>query len=338
MSTESACPLKPSDFASNQEVRWCPGCGDYAILAGIKKTLAKLHSDKSKVCVVSGIGCSSRFPYYVSTFGFHSIHGRAATIGTGLKLARPDLSVWIITGDGDALAIGGNHFIHLIRRNVNVKIILFNNRIYGLTKGQYSPTTLKGQKTKSSPMGVPEDPIRPISVAIGAEATFAARVLDSDVHLMEEVLEQAALHQGTAFVEVYQNCVIFNDGTYNYIADKNRRADAMLTLAHGQPMLFGKNHEKGIRLHGLKPEIVNVADVDPATLLKHDAHCADPSLAFLLSRMRYPEFPEPMGVFRDVSTPTYDGVVRQQMADARQSLGVGDLQTLLLGREHWKVA
>jgi 2-oxoglutarate ferredoxin oxidoreductase subunit beta len=335
--TGERCALKASDFASNQEVRWCPGCGDYSILAQVKKVLAKLNFDRSKVCFVSGIGCSSRFPYYVSTFGFHGIHGRAATIASGLKLTRPDLSVWIVTGDGDALSIGGNHFIHLVRRNMDVKVLLFNNRIYGLTKGQYSPTTLKGQKTKSSPMGVPEDPIRPISIAIGAEATFAARVLDTDVKLLESVLERAALHKGTAFVEVYQNCVIFNDGTYDAIAEREVRADRTLTMEHGKPLIFGKNREKGIRLNGITPEVVNVADVGEDAILKHDAHGADPSLAFLLSRMRYPEFPEPMGIFREVGLGTYNDTVHAQIAQAKKDRGEGELQKLLRGNESWKV-
>ena len=230
------CPLKPQDFASNQEVKWCPGCGDYSVLAMIKKVLAKTGVDKSKTVFVSGIGCSSRFPYYMDTYGFHSIHGRAPTLATGLKLARPDLSVWIATGDGDGLSIGGNHLMHLLRRNVDVKILLFNNRIYGLTKGQYSPTSELGKKTKSSPMGVPDNPIRPISLAMGVEATFAARVLDGDVKHLEYVLERAAKHVGTAFVEVYQNCAIFNDGAFDYLQDReNKRRPRRSTSSTASP-------------------------------------------------------------------------------------------------------
>src|SRR6266487_2442410 len=229
--------LKASDFASDQDIRWCPGCGDYSILMQTKKVLAKLGVDRSKTVFVSGIGCSSRFPYYLNTYGFHSIHGRAPTVATGLKLARPELNIWIATGDGDALSIGGNHFLHVIRRNLDVKILLFNNRIYGLTKGQYSPTSEKGKKTKSSPMGVPDFPIRPISLAIAAEATFAARAIDIDVKHLEYVLERAAKHRGAAFVEIYQNCNIFNDGAYNYATQKETKSDTTLNLEHGKPLI-----------------------------------------------------------------------------------------------------
>jgi len=331
MSTE----LKPQDFASNQEVRWCPGCGDYSVLATVKKVMAKVGLDRSKTVVVSGIGCSSRFPYYVSTYGFHSIHGRAPTLATGLKLARPDLNVWIATGDGDALSIGGNHFLHLVRRNVDVKILLFNNRIYGLTKGQYSPTSEQGKKTKSSPYGAPERPIRPISVALGADATFAARVLDADIRQMEYVMERAARHVGTAFVEVYQNCVIFNDGAYRF-ADKETRADTTISLEHGKPLIFGKNRERGIRLRGLTPEIVNVADVPQDQLLVHDEK--DAALAFMLSRMAQPQMPEPFGVFRDVQMPTYEQQVHGQIEQVVAKEGEGDLQELLTGTETWTVS
>ena len=329
---------KPADFASSQEVRWCPGCGGYAVLANVRKVLAKLQFDRSKTVFVSGIGCSSRFPYYMNTYGFHSIHGRAATLATGLKLARPDLSVWIVTGDGDALAIGGNHFLHLLRRNVDVKILLFNNRISGLTKGQYSPTSEFGMKTKSSPDGSPEDPVRPISVAIGAEASFAARALDSDGPGLEYVLERAAKHVGTAFVEIYQNCVIFNDGAFDFLGDRESRADRLLYLEHGKPMIFGKNRDRGIRLNGLSPEIVPTAGLDPASLLHHDESVRDPNLAFLLSRMRHPEFPEPVGVFRDVQLPVYNQTVHKQIADATARRGAGDIQQLLNGNHNWTIS
>lgn len=329
--------LKPGDYASNQEVRWCPGCGDYAILAMTKKVLAKMGVDRSKTVFVSGIGCSSRFPYYMGTYGFHSIHGRAPTLATGLKLARPDLNVWMVTGDGDALSIGGNHFLHLIRRNVDMKVLLFNNRIYGLTKGQYSPTSEQGKKTKSSPMGAPENPMRPISVAIGAEATFAARALDVDVKHLEYVLERAAKHVGTAFVEIYQNCVIFNDDAFGYVTDKTVKSDHTIYLEHGKPLVFGKDAEKGIRLHGMDPEIVSTKDVKSDDLLIHDEKAAEPSLAFLLSRMRHPEFPEPVGVFRAVEQPTYVDLVRKQVTQAIAQKGQGDLQALLTGSETWTV-
>jgi len=337
MTTRTQSPPKPADFASCQEVRWCPGCGDYAILANVRKVLAKLHFNRSKTVFVSGIGCSSRFPYYMNTYGFHSIHGRAATLATGLKLARPDLSVWIVTGDGDALAIGGNHFLHLLRRNVDVKVLLFNNRIYGLTKGQYSPTSEFGKKTKSSPDGSPEDPVRPISVAIGAEASFAARAIDSDGACLENVIERAAKHVGTALVEVYQNCVIFNDGAYDHLGARDNRADRLLYLEHGKPLIFGKNRDRGIRLNGLRPEIVSTARVDPSQLLHHDETSQDPSLAFLLSRLRQPEFPEPMGVFRDVQLPVYNETVHGQVRDAIGRRGRGDVQKLLTGNSTWTV-
>src|SRR4051812_30745904 len=277
--------LKPTDFASDQDVRWCPGCGDYSILMQTKKVLAKMGVDRSKTVFVSGIGCSSRFPYYMNTYGFHSIHGRAPTFVTGLKLARPELNIWMVTGDGDALSIGGNHFMHIIRRNVDVKILLFNNRIYGLTKGQYSPTSERGKRTKSTPMGSPEQPIRPISIAIAAEASFAARAIDIDVKHLEYVLERAAKHTGTAFVEIYQNCNIFNDGAFEYATDKQTKSDTTVYLEHGKPLVFGKAADKGIRLHGTTPEVVSLKDVPADDLLHHDERASEPSLAFLLSRL-----------------------------------------------------
>src|SRR5438477_2663739 len=280
--------LKPSDYASDQEVRWCPGCGDYSILMQTKKVFAKLGIDRSKTVFISGIGCSSRFPYYMNTYGFHSIHGRAPTLATGLKLARPDLNIWIVTGDGDALSIGGNHFMHIIRRNVDVKILMFNNRIYGLTKGQYSPTSEQGKLTKSTPMGSPDYPVRPLSIAIAAEASFAARAIDVEVKHLEYVLERAAKHRGTAFVEIYQNCNIFNDGAFEYATDKNTKSDTTLYLENGKPLVFGKETDKGIRLHAMKPEVVNLKDVDQDDLIIHDEKTPEPSHAFLLSRMRYP--------------------------------------------------
>jgi 2-oxoglutarate ferredoxin oxidoreductase subunit beta len=331
-------PLKPSDFASNQDVRWCPGCGDFAILTVVKKIMAKLGVDKSQTAFISGIGCSSRFPYYMNTYGFHSIHGRAPTLATGLKLSRPDLSVWMVTGDGDGLSIGGNHFMHMIRRNVDIKVLLFNNRIYGLTKGQYSPTSEKGKKTKSSPAGSPEQPIRPISIAIGAEASFAARAVDVDIKHLEYVLERAAKHKGCAFVEIYQNCVIFNDNAFEPLSDKEVKADHTVYLENGKPLVFGKNKEKGIRLNGLNPEVVDLSNTPADDLLVHDEAAREPSQAFLLSRMRHPEFPEPMGVFRAVEQEEYAATVRKQLDQAVATKGKGDLQALLTGTETWKVA
>src|SRR5438105_2637623 len=283
--------LKPQDYATDQDVRWCPGCGDYSILMQTKKVLAKLGMDRSKTVFISGIGCSSRFPYYMNTYGFHSIHGRAPTFATGLKLARPDLTVWMVTGDGDGLSIGGNHLLHIIRRNVDVKILLFNNRIYGLTKGQYSPTSEQGKKTKSTPMGSPEFPIRPASIALAAGATFYARSIDVDVKHLEYVLERAAAHRGTALVEIYQNCNIFNDGAYDHLTDKVTKSENTLYLEQGKPMIFGKAADKGIRLHDLTPEVTDLKTTDPDDLLMHDEKQADPTIAFLLSRMGHPRFP-----------------------------------------------
>src|SRR5438045_3333602 len=328
--------LKPADYGTDQDVRWCPGCGDYAILAQMKKVLAKLGVDRSKTVFISGIGCSSRFPYYMNTFGFHSIHGRAPTFATGLKLARPELNLWIATGDGDALSIGGNHFLHVIRRNLDVKILLFNNRIYGLTKGQYSPTSEHGKKTKSTPMGAPDYPIRPLSIAIAAGATFAARSIDVDVKHLEFVLERAAKHVGTAVVEIYQNCNIFNDGAFDYATDKNTKSDTTLYLEHGKPLVFAGG-KKGIRLHDMTPEVVDITEGNKDDLLIHDEKAPEPSLAFLLSRMRYPDFPEPLGVFRDVAHERYVDTVRKQITKAKETRGEGDLQHLLTGTETWTV-
>lgn len=331
--------LKAADFASDQDVRWCPGCGDYSILMQTKKVLAKMGVDRSKTVFISGIGCSSRFPYYMNTYGFHSIHGRAPTFATGLKLARPELNIWMVTGDGDALSIGGNHFMHIVRRNVDVKILLFNNRIYGLTKGQYSPTSEQGKKTKSTPMGSPDQPIRPASIAVAAEASFAARAIDVDVKHLEYVLERAAKHKGTAFVEIYQNCNIFNDGAYDYATDKATKAETTIYLEHGKPLVFGKDSNKGIRLNGMSPEIVEIGDgkVSRDDLLMHDEKTVEPSLAFMLSRMRYPDFPEPLGVFRDVDQDRYVDLVRRQNQSAIEKLGGGDLQKLVTGDETWTV-
>lgn len=326
-------PLTANDYGSDQLVRWCPGCGDYSILAQVKKVFARLAVKRHNTVFVSGIGCSSRFPYYMNTYGIHSIHGRAPTFATGLKLGRPDLNVWLVTGDGDALSIGGNHFIHLIRRNVDLKILLFNNRIYGLTKGQYSPTTERGKKNKSAPMGAPDTPLRPATIALAAEASFVARTVDRDLKHLEYVLERAAAHRGTAFVEIYQNCNIFNDGAFSYATEKDSKPDTTLYLEHGKPMTFGKSNEKGIRLNGLKPEVSSLG----ADVLVHDEADPDPTRAFLLSRMRHPEFPEPMGVLRCVERERYDQTVHAQIADARKASGEGDIDELIAGDETWRV-
>jgi len=330
--------LTPNDYASAQDVRWCPGCGDYAILAQMKKVLANLQIPREKLVFVSGIGCSSRFPYYLETYGIHSIHGRAPTIATGLKAVRPDLSVWVITGDGDGLSIGGNHLLHCIRRNLDINIILFNNRIYGLTKGQYSPTSLVGKVTKSSPMGTIDNPLHILSVAIGCEATFVARTVDVYSQHLGMVLQRAAEHRGTSFVEVYQNCVVFNDGAFDYATERESRADWTLELEHGKPLVFGKNRDKGIRLNGLDPEVVTLGNgITEKDLLVHDEQAPQPSLAYLLTRMHYPEFPEPIGVFRAVDRPRYDERLNAQVQAAIEKQGPGDLDALFREGDTWRI-
>jgi len=339
MSIDTALPLlTPQDFASDQDVRWCPGCGDYSILAQMKKVLPGLGVPPERMVFVSGIGCSSRFPYYMNTYGIHSIHGRAPAIATGLKASRPDLSVWVITGDGDALSIGGNHLIHAIRRNLDLNIVLFNNRIYGLTKGQYSPTSPLGQVTKSTPMGSIDNPLHPLSIAIGCEATFVARSHDVNIKHLAMVLRRAAEHKGTSFVEVYQNCNVFNDGAWDYATSRETKFDTVVELEHGKPILFGKNREKGIRLNGIEPEVVELGKgVTEDDLLFHDENAPEPSLAYLLSRMRHPEFPEPIGVFRAVDRPRYEVMLNDQIEEARLKQGPGDLQALFSAGETWEV-
>jgi 2-oxoglutarate ferredoxin oxidoreductase subunit beta len=337
MSTLSI-PLTAKDFATDQDVRWCPGCGDYSILAQMKKVLAGLGVVREKTVFVSGIGCSSRFPYYLNTYGFHSIHGRAPTFATGLKVCRPDLQVWVITGDGDGLSIGGNHLVHAIRRNVDLKIVLFNNEIYGLTKGQYSPTSRTGTRTKSSPLGSIDNPLHPLSIAIGAEATFVARTIDTDVNHLTETLRRAGQHKGSAFVEVYQNCKIFNDGVFEYATDKSIKADNTLYLEHGKPLIFGKDRNKGIRLHGLDPEIVTIGNgINIDDLLMHDERAEEPSLAYLLSRMVHPRFPECVGVYRCVQRPTYDELLNKQIEDVVRAKGKGKLEDLFASDDVWVV-
>ena len=330
--------LKAADFASDQDVRWCPGCGDYSILAQMKKVLPELGVPREKIVFISGIGCSSRFPYYMNTYGMHSIHGRAPTFATGLKSTRPDLMVWVITGDGDALSIGGNHFVHVLRRNLDINIVLFNNRIYGLTKGQYSPTSTEGQVTKSTPMGSIDHPLSPLSVALAAEATFVARSLDAHVKHLGMVLKRASEHKGTSLVEVYQNCNVFNDGAMAYAQEKKQRADNVVELEHGKPLVFGKQSEKGIRLVGNQLEIVQRQDVPDDDLLLHDEKALNPSIQMMLARMRYPEMPEPIGILRDVeNVATYDEQINDQVALAKEKRGVGDLETLFHTGDTWIV-
>ncbi|MEX2315816.1 MAG: 2-oxoacid:ferredoxin oxidoreductase subunit beta [Pirellulales bacterium] len=340
MSVDLPLPvLKPTDFASDQDVRWCPGCGDYSILAQMKKVLPNLGIPREKMVFISGIGCSSRFPYYMNTYGMHSIHGRAPAVATGLKAVRPDLHVWVITGDGDGLSIGGNHLMHAIRRNLDINIVLFNNRIYGLTKGQYSPTSPLGKKTASTPMGAIDNPLHPLSIAIGCEATFVARSIDTNIKHLGEVLKRAAEHSGTAFVEVYQNCNVFNDLAWSYATERETKADTTLELEHGKPLIFGKNRDKGIRLNGMDPEVVELGKgISEDDLLFHDEKAPEPSLAYLLSRMRYEDgYPEPIGVFRCVDRPRYDAMINEQVEQATAKMGVGDLDKLFHTGDTWEV-
>ena len=325
--------LTKKDFTSDQEVRWCPGCGDYAILAAVQSFMPELDLKRENIVFVSGIGCAARFPYYMETYGMHSIHGRAPAIATGLSTSRPDLSVWVVTGDGDALSIGGNHLIHALRRNVNIKILLFNNQIYGLTKGQYSPTSELGKVTKSTPMGSLDWPFNPLSLAIGAEATFVARAIDTDRAHLTEVLRTAAAHRGSAFVEIFQNCNIYNDGAFDFVRDDKTNR---IYLEHGKPIRFGEESEKGVRQ---RPDgSVEVADVtDESELLVHDANHADSSLAFALTRLTQSTCgATPVGVFRDIERPVYDQLMAEQLETARAQRE-GDLAALLGAGDTWQI-
>ena len=331
--------LAKKDFVSNQEVRWCPGCGDYAILNTVQKVMPDLGIPREKVVFVSGIGCSSRFPYYMNTYGFHGIHGRAPAIATGIKAANPELSVWVITGDGDALSIGGNHFMHVLRRNLDINYILFNNRIYGLTKGQYSPTSVFGQRTKSTPMGVIDYPVNPLSLAIASEATFVARSIDIDVKHLGAMVEAAAKHKGVSFLEVYQNCNIFNDGAFDYFAERNVRPDKVLYLEDGKPMIFGKDRNQGIRMNGAHPEVVTIGEngITESDILVHNINLQDPSVAFMLARMEQPDFPQPVGIFRAVERPSYDQMMADQIETAIARSGPGTLEQLIYSGDMWTV-
>jgi 2-oxoglutarate/2-oxoacid ferredoxin oxidoreductase subunit beta len=336
--TVTAPTLTRKDFVTDQEVRWCPGCGDYAILAQMQKVLPELGIPREKIVFISGIGCSSRFPYYMNTYGVHSIHGRAPTLATGLNAVDPSLQIWVVTGDGDGLSIGGNHLLHALRRNVDINILLFNNRIYGLTKGQYSPTSLPGHKTKSSPMGSIEQSFNPLSVALGAEATFVARSVDVHTKHLAEILRRAAAHRGTSFVEIYQNCLIYNPEAWDHVTDADVKEENTLLLEHGKPMIFGKKRDKGIRLNGLTPEVVALGDgITEEDLLVHDEHAELPSLAYILSRMEPPAFPVPLGVFRTVEKPTYADLMIGQVKKAVQQRGEGDLSKLYHDADTWVV-
>jgi 2-oxoglutarate ferredoxin oxidoreductase subunit beta len=331
-------PLSAKDFASDQEVRWCPGCGDFSVLAQLKKALSTLGRPREDFVFFSGAGCASRLPYYLSSYGFHGSHGRAPALATGLKLVRPGLSVWVVTGDGDALGVGTSQLVHALRRNVDVKILLFNNETYGLTRGQYSPTSRAGTRTRSSPNGSVETPLRPLSMALAAEATFVARTIDVDVDHLTATLRRAGEHKGAAFVEIYQNCKVFNDGVFDYATDKVVKSDSLLYLEHGKPLLFGQDQNRGIRLRGLAPEVVPAGNGgDAGELLVHDERQADPYLAFLLSRMSYPDFPECVGVLRSVERPTHDGLLREEIEGAVRREGAVDLDELLAGEETWDI-
>jgi 2-oxoglutarate ferredoxin oxidoreductase subunit beta len=330
--------LTTKDYKSDQEVRWCPGCGDYAILAAFQSFLPELGIPRENLVIISGIGCSSRLPYYVDSYGMHSIHGRAPAIATGLAATRQDLSVWVITGDGDALSIGGNHLIHALRRNVNIKILLFNNRIYGLTKGQYSPTSEQGKVTKSTPFGSLDTPFSPLSLAVGAEATFVARTIDSDRKHLTSVLRAAADHRGTAFVEIYQNCPIFNDEAFAPLTDAETKDRRLIRLEHGEPIRFGPGRSHGLRFgrYGAL-EAAEVAGADEDSLLVHDAEAADPAYAFALSRLGADFSHTPIGVIRQVARPSYDDLMAAQLEEARAKQGHGDLADLLAGPDTWQV-
>ena len=330
-------PLQKKDYRSDQEVRWCPGCGDYAILHAVTQVFADLQLDRSKTVIISGIGCSSRFPYYMSTYGFHTIHGRALAVATGAKLANPDLDVWVVTGDGDAMSIGGNHLIHTLRRNVNLKILMFNNRIYGLTKGQFSPTSLQGKVTKSSPMGALDRPFNPMALALGAGATFVARSGDVLAKHLPEVLKAAAKHKGTAFVEIMQNCNIFNDGAWDHLVEKDVRDDHMVDLRPGKPVRFGKNLHLGVRLRGLELETFEITPANEAECIVWDPTAANPAIAFMIAHFVESQQPTPIGVFRDVKCESFDEQVHAQIASARAKKGEGDLAKLLDSGDVWDV-
>ncbi len=328
---------KPKDFTTDQDVRWCPGCGDYAILTAVRKTLPKLQTRKEDYVFVSGIGCAARFPYYMETYGMHSIHGRAPAFATGIKLANPQLDVWLVSGDGDLLSIGGNHTMHTMRRNVDINIILLNNRIYGLTKGQYSPTSEFGKKTKSTPMGSPDYPINPLTFAVGSGCTFIARTIDIDVKHLEAVMTRAAVHRGTAFIEVYQDCNIYNHQVWFYASKKEGRLANTVACEHGKPLIFGPDRNKGLRMAGTHLEVVEIGNgISEADILVHDE--TDQCLAFLLSQLTHPEFPEPIGViYNGESREPYEQVVVAQVREAIDAKGPGDLKALLNEGETWVV-
>lgn len=333
--------LTAKDFVTDQEVRWCPGCGDYSILKQVQTVLPTLGIPRENIAIISGIGCSSRFPYYMNTFGMHSIHGRATAIASGLKAARPDLSVWIVTGDGDSMSIGGNHLIHLLRRNFNLQILVFNNQIYGLTKGQYSPTSEEHKVTKSTPYGSLDHPFNPGALAMGADATFVARSMDRDVKHLQEMIRRSHAHQGSSFLEIYQNCNIFNDGAFELFTEKSSKAEQALFVEHGMPLLFGASMEKGIRLDGLRPEVVNLSDgysVDDLWIHdEKDVYKAQTLVRLFDAPSVEPHFPRPFGVFYAIERPCYESLIYEQVEQTIEVKGKGDLDALLAGKETWTV-
>jgi 2-oxoglutarate ferredoxin oxidoreductase subunit beta len=336
---ETAVKFTAKDFKSDQEVRWCPGCGDHAVLSSVQRALAELGIPKEKIAFISGIGCSSRFPYYMDTYGFHGIHGRASAIASGVKTANTELSVWQITGDGDALAIGGNHFIHTVRRNIDINLILFNNEIYGLTKGQYSPTSSKGLVTKTSPYGTVEEPFSVGELVIGAKGKFFARTVDANISLSTQIYIEAAKHKGTSVVEILQNCVIFNDGIHDDVAGKEVRDERTIILKQGQPMIFGKNNDKGLILDGLKLKVVKLGEngITEKDLIVHDATEPNPGIQYMLANMRYPEYPVALGIIRSVEGLTYDSSVHRQIEDVKQKSKIKCMDDLLMSGSTWKV-
>jgi len=337
--TDTATRYSRADFRSDQEVRWCPGCGDYTILASVQNFFAGLDLDREKIVFVSGIGCAARFPYYMNTYGIHGIHGRAPAIASGIAVANPELSVWVVTGDGDALSIGGNHLIHALRRNVNIKILLFNNQIYGLTKGQYSPTSEEGKITKTSPMGSIDHPFNPVSLALGSEATFVARTVDMDRKHSAEVLADAYQHDGAAFVEIYQNCNVFNDKAFRELTGKAERDENRINLVHGEPVVFGPDGGKGVIIEHGTARIVDVAEAGMDAIHVHDAHAPQPGAAFALSRLSHgPHGPTPFGIFRDVERPSYGTLLSRQLLDAQAAKGPGDLAAVIAKGGTWTIA
>ena len=332
--------LSKADFSSDQETRWCPGCGDYAVLASVQSFMPELGIPPDKIVFVTGIGCAGRFVYYMDTYGMHGIHGRAPALATGVATARPDLSVWVVTGDGDALSIGGNHLIHSLRRNVPIRILLFNNQIYGLTKGQYSPTSEEGKVTKSTPFGSQDHPFNPVALALGAEASFVARTVDTDKKHVSETLRAAAAHNGSSFVEIYQNCNVFNDGAFDAVRAKGEREHNQIRVQHGEPIRFGPEGQRGVVRRGVEHlEIADVADVGEDSLVVHDAHRADPGLAFELAQLaQRPTGPTPIGVFRDIDRPVYGEGWQEELEDAHAHAGPDELEKLLHAGDTWTVS